>query len=359
VDATGDVLVTGCSRNASNNDNYLTVKYSNQGVPLWTNRYNGPADIGDDATAIALDSAGNVFVTGSSVSSIADVLGYATIKYSSAGVPVWTNRLKLSTSNSSARAIAVDSNGNVFVTGSALSASTDYDYATVAYSAIGIPLWTNRFNGAANGADGANAIAVAMDGKVFVTGYSSTSRAYPYNWGYATIAYSNTGAPLWTNRFNGSGVDYHEPRAIAVDPSGNVIVTGESDINSGSAFATIAYSSEGLPLWTNRYKGPADLSASVHGMTVDRNGNVFVTGRSFNGTNHDYVTIKYSSSVPPSARLDFQRLSNQVVLSWTVTGLNLQSAPAITGTFTNLPAATSPYTNALAGPQQFFRLRSD
>ena len=50
-------------------------------------------------------------------------------------------------------------------------------------------------------------------------------------------------------------------------------------------------------------------------------------------------------------------------LRWTATamcsGFNLQSALAITSTFTNLPAATSPYTNAFTGPQQFFRLISN
>jgi uncharacterized repeat protein (TIGR03803 family) len=52
-----------------------------------------------------------------------------------------------------------------------------------------------------------------------------------------------------------------------------------------------------------------------------------------------------------------------VVLSWPThvagfdyTGYTLQAAPALTDTFTNLPAATSPYTNPIAGPQQFFRL---
>jgi hypothetical protein len=76
------------------------------------------------------------------------------------------------------------------------------------------------------------------------------------------------------------------------------------------------------------------------------------------GTNYDYVTIKYSSSVSPP-RLSFQLLSAQLVLSWTNAGFNLQSAPAVTGPFTNLPAATSPYTNALTGPQLFFRLKGD
>jgi len=52
-----------------------------------------------------------------------------------------------------------------------------------------------------------------------------------------------------------------------------------------------------------------------------------------------------------------------VILSWPAnvagfdyTGYTLQSAPALTGTFTNLPAATNPSTNPIAGPQQFFRL---
>jgi len=56
----------------------------------------------------------------------------------------------------------------------------------------------------------------------------------------------------------------------------------------------------------------------------------------------------------PRARNHF----NKLVLSWTNAGFNLQSAPAVTDSFTNLTAATSPYTHALTGPQQFFRLTS-
>ncbi|MBI3851022.1 MAG: hypothetical protein HY298_12205 [Verrucomicrobia bacterium] len=55
-------------------------------------------------------------------------------------------------------------------------------------------------------------------------------------------------------------------------------------------------------------------------------------------------------------RSQTSRLDNDLVLSWTNAGFNLQSAPAITGTFTNLPGATSLYTNPLTTPQEFFRL---
>jgi len=40
-------------------------------------------------------------------------------------------------------------------------------------------------------------------------------------------------------------------------------------------------------------------------------------------------------------------------------GFNLPTAPAVTGSFTNLPAATSPYTNVTTSAQQFFRLNAD
>jgi len=167
---------------------------------------------------------------------------------------------------------------------------------------------------------------------VFVTGYSHGA-----NDSWATVVYSSAGVRLWTRLYG--GVD---PSAIAVDRSGNVFVTG-------SPGTTIAYSNSGVPLWTSR---GAKVAPSK--MAVDRNGNVFVTGEYF-GT---LVTIKYSSSIP-LPRLDFQDLNNQLVLSWTNAGFNLQSAPALSGTFTNIVGASSPYTNVTTRAQQFFRLISN
>jgi hypothetical protein len=53
------------------------------------------------------------------------------------------------------------------------------------------------------------------------------------------------------------------------------------------------------------------------------------------------------------------RLNHELVLNWTNAGFTLQSAPAVTGPFTNIPSATSPFTNPLTAPQQFFRLISN
>jgi hypothetical protein len=397
VDGSGNVFVTGSANGA-----YVTIKYSNAGVPLWTNLYHEPGHSGG-ANAIAADSNANVFVTGR-FDRDPPSSDYLTIAYTGAGVPIWTNRYG-TTSYSSATAVAVDGSGNVIVTG--LSYGTVYDYATIKYSGAGVPLWTNRYNG--QGHNEAYAVTVDGSGNVLVTGESDGTGTSPWP-DYATIKYSAAGVPLWTNRYNGPENGNNRATAIAVDSSGNVLVTGLSGSPSYSTIATIKYSSEGLLLWANYYDGPGafvpgapkvamdgignvfvagtsarsgggyDYAAIAYsgsgvplwtsryhelgngddyasGIAVDGNGNVFVTGYSFDGTNgFDFVTIKYSSSMPVAPRLDFGMLDNQLVLSWTNAGFSLQCASPVTGTFTNIPGATSPYTNPITAPQQFFRL---
>jgi uncharacterized delta-60 repeat protein len=295
VDGGGNVFVTGSSSNGTNDD-YATLKFSSAGVPLWTNRYNGPANYHDGTLAMALDSSGNVFVAGYSYGSSGSS-DYATIAYSSAGVPLWTNRYDGRANYADgATGIAVDSAGNVFVTGYSGNNSFDYDYTTIAYSSAGVALWTNRYDGPANAYDKAVAIAVDTRGNVFVTGYSYGSSGHS---DYATIAYSSAGVALWTNRYSGSNTNEYATD-IAIDSNGNVFVTGHSYGGSGNYdYATIAYSRTGVPLWTNRYNGPANTHDYASDAAVDTSGNVFVTGNSGRPTASDYATIAYSSAGVP------------------------------------------------------------
>src|SRR5439155_24833982 len=171
--------------------------------------------------------------------------------------------------------------------GSTLSSS---DYATIKYSGAGVALWTNRYDGPGNGADNAVALATDSGGNVFVTG---TSLGGFYD--YATVAYSSTGMPLWTNRYHGPGTGENHASAIAVDRNGNVIVTGDSPDGYDSTtlhYATVAYSNQGIGLWTNRYNGPGISRDCATAIAVDRSGNVFVTGGSETPSG-DYATVAY------------------------------------------------------------------
>jgi hypothetical protein len=294
VDSSNNVVVTGYSDSGGGNYDYATIKYSSAGVPLWTNRYDGPENGPDEAVAVAVDGSNKVIVTGSLTGSEGPY-DYATIKYSSAGVPLWTN---LYSGRDNATALAVDGSNNVIVTGFSVGSGSGWDYATIQYSSAGVPLWTNRYNGPGNSTDYATAVAVDGSNNVIVTGFSVGSGS---GYDYATIEYSSVGVPLWTNRYNGPGTITDLAYAVAVDGSNNVIVTGVSTGSGSSAdYATIKYSSVGVPLWTNRYNGPGNSIDEAVAVTVDANNNVIVTGYSTgSGSSYDYATIKYSSAGVP------------------------------------------------------------
>ncbi|HEX6180643.1 MAG TPA: T9SS type A sorting domain-containing protein, partial [Chitinophagaceae bacterium] len=84
VDALGNVYVTGFSSSGSGSfADYVTIKYNTTGTQQWLISYNGTANDGDQATAIAVDNLGNAYVTGGSVSVAPGAnYDYATIKYS-------------------------------------------------------------------------------------------------------------------------------------------------------------------------------------------------------------------------------------------------------------------------------------
>src|SRR6185436_9298663 len=96
--------------------------------------------------------------------------------------------------------------------------------------------------------------------------------------------YSADGVPLWTNRYD-SYVD--SPTGIAVDINGDVFVTGGSSstgVGGLRDYATIKYSSLGDVLWINYYDGPLNDTDIAQAIAVDKGGNVFVTGASYNPT---------------------------------------------------------------------------
>jgi hypothetical protein len=83
--------------------------------------------------------------------------------------------------------------------------------------------------------------------------------------------------------------------ALAVDPSNNIYVTGESSItNTPYDIATIKLDSNGNQLWAQRYHGPG-LGNAGNAIAVDNAGNVYVAGyeTETNGFT-SMILIKYS-----------------------------------------------------------------
>ena len=294
IDGQGNVYVTGGSRGSGTSVDYATIKYNANGDTQWVRRYNGPGNSYDYAYALAVDGQGNVYVTGYSIGS-ATSRDYATIEYNSAGVEQWVARYNgPGNTDDEAYSLAVDGQGNVYVTGYSTGSGTYYDYGTIKYNSAGVQEWVQRYNGSGNGFDEAYALVVDGQGNVYVTG-GSTGSATSFD--YATIKYNSQGAEKWVQRYNGPGNYWDEAYALAVDGQDNVYVTGYS-VGSGTYedYATIKYNSEGVEQWVQRYNGPGNSDDYAKAIAVDGQGNVYVTGYSTgSGTYEDYATIKYNS----------------------------------------------------------------
>jgi hypothetical protein len=249
-----------------------------------------------------VDTNNDIIVTGRSRNNLTPHYSYyVTVKYSSAGVAVWTNRYNGSAGMNimdGATAVAVDGNNDVIVTGHSDNPTyATYDYATIKYSSTGVPLWTNRYNQGSTFGATAYGVVVDRSNNVIVTGVvlgtSSSS--------YSTIKYSSAGVPLWTNACAGPADGAIGSTAAAVDGNGDAIVTGYITRSTGSTeFATIKYATDGQPLWTNRYSGTVvfypteDKSCSL---AVDPRNSVIVSGYAAGNTGDaNYAAIKYSSS---------------------------------------------------------------
>src|SRR6266542_3142458 len=155
--------------------------------------------------------------------------------------------------------------------------------------------WAKGYNGPGNFSDQAFAIAIDGSGNVYVTGASFGSGT---DYDDATIKYTASGTEEWVARYNGPGNLFDHPFAIAVDGAGNVYVTGRS-IGSGTDFdyATVKYNAaDGAEDWVTRYNGPGNGADAARAIAIDGSGNVYVTGESFAGAETDYATIKYSQS---------------------------------------------------------------
>jgi Beta-propeller repeat len=203
---------------------------------VWERRYNGPPGRDDNAFAVGVDSEGNVFVTGYSADG-GPYWGSAvyTAKYAGAdGALIWEHRYGSRTNrNDSGMALAVASDGDLAVMGQSYDRIAGHpDYLTLKYAgATGIVMWEKRYDGPANGDDLAEAVAVDRSGNVVVTGAVGPRGSFDY---YTAKYAATDGTVLWEKRYNGpaNGDDYAQ--ALAIDENSNVVVTGTSRSSEGA-----------------------------------------------------------------------------------------------------------------------------
>jgi len=300
TDDAGNVYVTGQS-SGNNNWDIVTIKYNASGTEEWVTRYDGFHGV-DYPTAISIDKAGNIYVSGGSEGNgtLDDVI---TIKYNNAGIQQWVARYN-GPDNSSEHAfgnhsVKVDNNGNVYVLGMALAKNNKEDYVTIKYNGMGVQQWVQYYNGPGDGRDWPHDMALdPVTSDVYITGFTELANSTT---AYATVKYNSAGVQQWVTRY-GSYVNFAV--AIGLDGQGNVYITGySSSFSNVVSTVTIKYDASGVQQWIARYEGQANAGSSPMSMSVDRFGNSYITGSSWVAIQGTYpqqykstcFTLKYNS----------------------------------------------------------------
>ncbi|MCJ7458213.1 MAG: SBBP repeat-containing protein [candidate division Zixibacteria bacterium] len=297
LDNGGNIYVTGESEGDGTGYDFATIKYYPNGDTAWVRRYDRGVSSNDYPSAIAVDANGRVYVTGSSDSAYT-ICYFTTVEYDAEGNEVWV-RAYIGPGGRFAHAtsIVVDHTGNVCVTGSAVyDTLKSYDYATIKYYPNGDTAWLRWYDGDIHLQDYPVGIGADTDGNIYVAG--ATNQLFPEYWeDFGTIKYYPNGDTAWVRRFDFHGCS-EVPLDMAVDPAGNIYVTGFSTAGSNGSFMTVKYGTNGDLAWSQYTRlGSNPRWQQPNAIAVDRLGNAYVTGYigqdSLPVTNHDCVTIKY------------------------------------------------------------------
>ncbi|MHC2990183.1 hypothetical protein OB13_00750 [Pontibacter sp. HJ8] len=304
MDDNGGLYVTGYSFGGSTGGDLATVRYeATTGQASWVSRQDVQGSLSDVSIAVAVDAAGNSYVTGTSRYDLDDEdfmsrSGIVTIKYSPAGEELWV-KVYQQAQNNRASAIAIDNQGGVYVTGYSYSNNTPADYVTIRYeAATGEENWVQRYNGESNKADQPEAIALDNKGGVYVTGSSVGNGKN--NSDYATVRYeAATGAQTWVQRYNGPAGGIDRATGMVIDEQDGIYVTGYSQgENSSYDFATIRYSAaSGAQDWVQRYGGKGESYDVARAIAMDQEG-IYVTGYSYDWTTgiEDFLTVRHDAT---------------------------------------------------------------
>jgi hypothetical protein len=284
VDGAGNAYVAGYTYgslggpNAGGADAFL-AKYDSSGTLLWTRQAGTSAQ--DAGYGVAVDSAGTTYIVGTTEGSLggpnAGNWDAFIAKYDASGAMLWMRQTG-SSQYDSAHAVAVDSAGNAYIAGSTNGSPGDAFLAK--YDASGTLAWTRRPATAFD--DYAWGVAVDGAGNVYITGMTAGGLGGPNAGGMDVYLakYDASGTLLWTRQTGVEGWDVGY--GVTVDGAGHAHITGTTRGSLGGPSAgnddyfLAKYDASGAPLWI-RQAGTPEFEHSS-GVAVDGAGNAYIAG---------------------------------------------------------------------------------
>lgn len=261
VDDSGNVYAAGDSQQAGHT---MNVKYNPSGQVVWVDTLPPSAGVAD-----------NISPANGTILTLIDNENI-TIRKHSGNSLLW--EIRNDTSIYLVKQIGLDSAGNIYVSGARVLSTSDVEFFVKKFSSSGSFIWEATYNPSAVG-DNLDDLKVDPGGNVYISGhvYSPSSTA-PDPDGFAVAKFDPSGGLAWSRLYNTDGVSARNT-SVDVDSAGNVYVSGifRASTFTDTKCLVIKYDPAGTLLWETPLDSATSSNLPVDNMTLDRQGNVYVT----------------------------------------------------------------------------------
>jgi hypothetical protein len=279
---------------------YITIKYAPDGTEVWSRVYEGfvgHANNSDVASSVAVDAAGNVYVTGYSSQYVIEefeviYVDAATLKYSPDGELLWERRFRGSGGNVQPLAIALDPAGFVYV-GGASWMHGGFNVFLLKYDVNGNLIWGQNRGQPGGQWDAAFTMALDPNGDVVLGGYTQPGLLQDID--VYVLKFASSGLFQWDWSLFGVA-DVEEVIDLTVDSAGNTYALAQyAPPGTPTSLLTVKLSSSGNLLWSDVYSGQSSTGDYAAGVELSPDGNIFVAGAAWeNGSQNAMTLLKYT-----------------------------------------------------------------
>lgn len=294
LDKQGNVCVTGYCETATQSTNIVTLKYTPTGAQQWVASFNYTGNVADEPHAMVIDTAGNIYVAGSSGSFLTQIYDCVLVKYNPAGTLLWSRGYGGFTGAFYTNDLILDRQGSIYIVGTTNVPSGNSVFL-LKYNSNGDTLWTRKYKEPGYDLNAGMSIAVDSLNNVLIGGQCVVNINYAGD--CLLIKYTSTGNYLWSQIYNSGGVNTSDIiYKVGNDNNGNVYGTGKT--NYFSDMLTLKYNATGINQWIKIYNGYDNGSDYGAALAIDLASNIYVTGGSVGGPSFtsDFITIKYNTN---------------------------------------------------------------
>ena len=326
--------------NSGNGDIFI-AKYKSDGTCLWAENIGGKGNYEALAKSIALDSLGNIYVSGyyNSDTLIFNNTIFLTksgkrdcfiSKYNNNGDCIWAEKIS-GINEERSYSLAVDLNGNIFVAGSFesdtlifnngkyLTNNSEYGIFIAKYNNTGTCQWVEKIHGLSFSF---GSIAVDTKGNMYISGHfdfnvlnfnnNITLQQSDYSISGFIAKYNNGGICQWAEKIGGIGYDIWSScettaYSIALDLDGYIYVSGKAYndtlyfnnnitllLNSYLSIYIAKYSENGICQWADQING-----GEIAYIALDSRGYIYLAGEYYKDS------LKFSNGISIKSSGDY------------------------------------------------------